>query len=162
MLLSHRARRRVAAASILAAFVLIPVLAQEAAPAPDTPPDNPADLRRQAAELRAMLEKLEKRIDRLENAAHPAEPSAAPAQPAQPEVSQASPPTPASGGAAGLLAGTTVNLLLDTYYEYNFNSPIGRANLLRAYDVSSNSFSLNQAAVVVENAPDPEAGKRWG
>jgi hypothetical protein len=55
-----------------------------------------------------------------------------------------------------------VNLYLDGYYEYNFNSPIGRANLLRAYDVSSNSFSLNQAGVVLENAPDPDQGKRLG
>ena len=34
----------------------------------------------------------------------------------------------------------------------------GRA-LLRAYDVSSNSFSLNQATMVIERAPDVEAGR---
>ena len=33
------------------------------------------------------------------------------------------------------LRGTTINLALDTYYEYNFNHPVGRVNLLRAYDV---------------------------
>src|SRR5262245_2577323 len=32
---------------------------------------------------------------------------------------------------------------LDTYYSHNFNRPIGRVNLLRAYDVTSNNFSLN-------------------
>ncbi len=58
--------------------------------------------------------------------------------------------------------GTTVDLLFDGYYGYNFNSPIGRDNLLRAYDVSSNSFSLSQAAVVLENAPDVANGKRYG
>ena len=35
-------------------------------------------------------------------------------------------------------------------------------NLLRAYDVSSNAFSLNQADIVLENAPDPGAGRRFG
>jgi len=63
---------------------------------------------------------------------------------------------------SGVLAGTTFNLGLDGYYGYNFNAPIGRVNLLRAYDVSSNSFSLNQASLVVENAPDPANGKRFG
>lgn len=57
---------------------------------------------------------------------------------------------------------TTVNVLLDTYYEYNFNHPVGRANLLRAYDVLSNNISLNQAAVIFEHTPDPADGRRWG
>ena len=57
---------------------------------------------------------------------------------------------------------TTINLTVDGYYGYNFNKPVGRVNLLRAYDVSSNSFSLNQAAVVIERAPDVEAGRRFG
>ena len=35
---------------------------------------------------------------------------------------------------------TTINLALDTYYEYNFNDPVGRVNLLRAYDVLSNEI----------------------
>jgi len=60
------------------------------------------------------------------------------------------------------LRGTTINLALDTYYEYNFNDPIGRVNLLRAYDVLSNEFSLNQADIVFEHAPDVAAGRRWG
>jgi Putative beta-barrel porin-2, OmpL-like. bbp2 len=51
---------------------------------------------------------------------------------------------------------------LDTYYAFNFNRPIGRVNLLRAYDVTSNNFSLNQANVIVESAPDPDAGRRFG
>jgi hypothetical protein len=59
-------------------------------------------------------------------------------------------------------ADTTFNVTIDGYYSYNFNRPIGGINLLRAYDVSSNSFSLNQAAVVIENAPNLEKGKRYG
>lgn len=61
-----------------------------------------------------------------------------------------------------VLRGTSVNFLFDGYYGYNFDAPIGRANLLRAYDVSSNSFSINQADLVLENAPDPKHGKRYG
>ena len=63
---------------------------------------------------------------------------------------------------ADFLRGLTINALLDTYYEYNTNSPIGRVNSLRAYDVSSNSFSLNQADVVLQSAPDLSADKRFG
>lgn len=60
------------------------------------------------------------------------------------------------------LRDTTINLSLDTYYEYNFNNPVGRVNLLRAYDVLSNEFSLNQASAVFERPTDPSAGRRWG
>src|SRR5579872_5615718 len=64
--------------------------------------------------------------------------------------------------AADVLHGTTINLGLDMYYEYNFNNPVGRVNLLRAYDVLSNEFSLNQASVVIEHAPNLAEGSRWG
>jgi hypothetical protein len=57
---------------------------------------------------------------------------------------------------------TTIDVALDGYYAYNFNHPVGRVNLLRAYDVLSNEFSLNQASVILERAPDPAAGRRWG
>jgi hypothetical protein len=60
------------------------------------------------------------------------------------------------------LKGTTVNVSMDGYYEWNFNQPVGRVNLLRAYDVSSNAFSLNQAAVIFERAPDVDDGRRYG
>ena len=55
--------------------------------------------------------------------------------------------------AADLLNGMTINAMLDGYYEYNLNAPVGRVNYLRAFDVSSNSFSLNQADLLVESAP---------
>jgi Putative beta-barrel porin-2, OmpL-like. bbp2 len=96
--------------------------------------------------------------------------SAAEATPGTTSVSTSS--QQASAGSAGLTAAesqnlaflreTTVNVGLDTYYGYNFNHPVGRVNALRAYDVLSNEFSLNQASVVLEHAPDPAAGRRWG
>ena len=52
-----------------------------------------------------------------------------------------------------------LNFVLDGYYGYNFNRPSDRVNLLRAYDVTSNSFSINQAALILERAPDPAAGQ---
>ena len=52
--------------------------------------------------------------------------------------------------------------MLDGYYEYNTDNPIGRVNYLRAYDVSSDSFSLNQADLILESAPDLSSGKRDG
>jgi hypothetical protein len=60
------------------------------------------------------------------------------------------------------LHNTTINVGLDGYYAYNFNHPVGRVNLLRAYDVLSNEFSLNQASIVFEHPVDAAAGRRWG
>jgi len=60
------------------------------------------------------------------------------------------------------LRDTTINIGLDGYYAYNFNHPVGRVNLLRAYDVLSNEFSLNQASIVFDHPPEVAAGRRWG
>jgi hypothetical protein len=57
---------------------------------------------------------------------------------------------------------TTIDVGIDTYYGFNFNDPIGRVNLLRAYDVSSNAFSLNQANIIFKQVPDPSEGRRFG
>jgi cell division septum initiation protein DivIVA len=126
------------------------------------------------------IEQLEKRVNELEaragvtrpqpatvsqaaqSAPAPAETSA---KTATAEVAQAASVSPAVSPAQTVpdfLRGTTVNFQVDGYYGYNFNAPIGRANLLRAYDVLSNAFSLNQANVVIENAPDPANGKPYG
>lgn len=138
-----------------------------------------SDLQEQVVALRALVEQLQLRVDELEKKSHvqeatalvanppPARTPSSPASSQQPiTVQQANPVSPSSGSAgsssSGFLHGTTINLLFDGYYAYNFNEPIGRTNLLRAYDVSSNAFSLNQAALVFENAPDPEGGKRFG
>jgi hypothetical protein len=110
--------------------------------------DN-ASLAREVSELRSIVNRLEARLAQLETGHEPIKQP--PAPPPAPREETASP-----------LQGSTLNFTVDGYYSYNTNAPIGRANLLRAYDVSSNSFSLNQAAVVWENAADPEHGKRWG
>jgi hypothetical protein len=38
--------------------------------------------------------------------------------------------------------GATINLGADGYNGYNLNRPVGRVNLLRAYDVTHNSFRI--------------------
>ncbi|HUE44275.1 MAG TPA: outer membrane beta-barrel protein, partial [Candidatus Sulfotelmatobacter sp.] len=117
-------------------------------------------------------------------ASAPARPAALPEAPASTAVDAATisssavtPPTqtqsPSSTPAASALQpddskilsflhDTTINLALDGYYDYNFNSPVGRVNLLRAYDVLSNEFSLNQADVVFDHPADVADGRRWG
>ena len=61
-----------------------------------------------------------------------------------------------------LPGGATLNYSFDGYYEYDFNQPIGRIIYLRAYDVLSNAFSVNQASVVFDLDPDVAAGRRYG
>ncbi len=116
-------------------------------------------------ELLDRIEQLEKRVAALERAnvalATPPTPAVVTPAVSQPPAQAISQVAPQPSG-PNLPGGTTLNFLFDGYYEFNFNQPIGRANLLRAYDVSSNSFSLNQADVVIENAPDPANGKRYG
>jgi len=63
---------------------------------------------------------------------------------------------------ANLPDGATLNYALDGYYEYNFNQPTGRANNLRAYDVLSNVFSINQADLIFDLEPDLAAHRRYG
>jgi hypothetical protein len=116
--------------------------------------EDDADLRAQVAELRALVLKMQTRIEDLERRAAPW-PVIAPSIVAPPIIATTAPASP-------IPLDTTINVVFDGYYGYNFRSPIGRANLLRAYDVSSNSFNLNQAGVVIESAPDPANGKRFG
>ena len=61
-----------------------------------------------------------------------------------------------------LPGGATLNYTFDGYYEYNFNAPIGRVNDLRAYDVLSNTFSINQADFIFDLDPDLAAHRRYG
>ncbi len=63
---------------------------------------------------------------------------------------------------AQLPGGATLNYYFDGYYGYDFNHPIGRVQYLRAYDVLSNVFSLNQAGVVLALDPSVEEGRRYG
>lgn len=150
------------------------------APASATPSDTQS-LQQEVSDLRAIVSKLQARVDDLEKKSQPTvaataqevaspatlaaqavpatDSSATPQAPAPVQAASAPPATP-SGNVVP--PGTTINFFLDAYYEYNFNQPIGRVNLLRAYDVLSNAFSINQAGVVFENAPDPDHGKRFG
>ncbi len=138
-----------------------------------------SDLRSEVEELRGMVLKLQSRIDDLEArsnspqtvlnaAAAPVLPRPLSSPTMEPPISpqlqakQTDSKSPSTGALPDFLHGTTLNFLFDGYYGYNFNAPIGRDTVLRAYDVSSNSFSLNQAAVILENAPDPDKGKRFG
>ena len=123
------------------------------------------------------IDKLERRLNVLEKkvAAEDEEAAATPQQTALPEGGGSSSPaesnareplvtTPssASNKAFSFADGTTLNFGLDGYYGYNFNHPTGRVNLLRANDPLSDSFSLNQADVIVERTPDLNAGRRFG
>jgi hypothetical protein len=113
------------------------------------------------------IDTLEQRLAALESRlAATASTPADTAKPAQTTSVGAPAPAPAEAKApepsGGFLSDTTFNMTLDGYYGYNFNRPAGRVNLLRAYDVLSNSFSLNQAAIVIERSPDPAAGRRFG
>jgi len=139
-------------------------------------PTSTEDLAKQVSELRALVLQLQAQVKALQTPPGRAQTALAPGQlspsptigdssseSSQSVLEQAPQAAPlATQKELSLLRGTTVNFAVDTYYAYNFNDPIGRVNLLRAYDVSSNAFSLNQADIVLENAPDPSIGKRFG
>jgi hypothetical protein len=48
------------------------------------------------------------------------------------------------------------------YYQYNWNRPPDRTMVLRAYDTRANTLGIQQAALVVDGAPDVEVGRRYG
>lgn len=130
-------------------------------------PAEPSPLTEHERYLVARIEQLERRLAELEArgaGAAPVEPARAATPDASPARAGPAPQElrPASAGAAGFFQEATLNFTLDGYYGYNFNRPTGHVNLLRAYDVLSNSFSLNQAAVIFERAAKPAAGKRFG
>ncbi len=89
---------------------------------------------------------------------------ATPTVPVQAAAAPATEPKSPSGRGlpANLPGGATLNYLFDGYYEYNFNDPIGGVNDLRAYDVLSNAFSINQADIILDLDPDLAAHRRYG
>lgn len=126
-------------------------------------------------DLKRQLQRIEARLDTLETEERAAEsttkashePEAANAAPIVSGVHESHTPadaTPevkaADASSLGFLRDTTLNFSFDGYYGYNFNQPIGRVNLLRVYDVSSNSFSINQASIMIEHLPT--AKERFG
>jgi hypothetical protein len=116
------------------------------------------------------VEQLQQRVAALESksAANGASPTPIPVPPALATPASSSSPTtptnPSSPETSPLAFsdGTTLNFDFDGYYGYNFNHPLGRVNLLRANDVTSNNFTLNQVGVVVERAPDLSVHRRLG
>ncbi len=162
--------------------LLVPSALQAQAPAPEPPPatqlqNQPVTTSTRDAEIRELrheLEALSQRLAALEaqgpaNIVAPAvattkakAPDALPAPVVPAPVAAATGPAAArpvltSDDAPNLafFRGTTLSFGVDGYYGYNFNAPIGRVNALRAYDVSSNSFSINQASFIVEHLATP-------
>jgi Putative beta-barrel porin-2, OmpL-like. bbp2 len=158
-------------AKTLALLVCGPIALTSSVLAQSSPSNDTASQAAQEnQDLRQLVLQLQKRVEQLERqnaqaAAAAASGAVTPSAASQEKSAQVADPTQVSSDDRALLdylKGTTVNLTLDGYYAYNFNRPIGRINLLRSYDVSSNSFSLNQATLVFERAPDVAAGRRFG
>jgi hypothetical protein len=84
---------------------------------------------------------------------------------ATPVAAVVAPASPAGGPRAAQdapLGGLQLGLTFEGFYEYNWNRPFDRVNLLRAYDTRSNSFGIQQVALVLDFAPDVDAGRRVG
>jgi hypothetical protein len=152
------------------AIALSPVLLAAAialhgqSPSPVSPPQIQRDA--EIRELHKELDDISRRLSMLESEDRTAVPGASTATETLPaaetsRVAHTAPatqpaiPPPEDSTVIDFFRGTTLNFGIDGYYGYNFNEPIGRVNLLRAYDVSSNSFSINQASVIVEHLPTP-------
>jgi hypothetical protein len=130
---------------------------------------NAPGLQDRVRELEGEVAELKRIVKELQTNSQPASgsqslPNAQLMSSAQPQSTSAeqSALTPRDRASLDFLRDTSINIGLDGYYSYNFNAPIGRVNLLRAYDVLSNSFSLNQASVIFERPPDLAAGRRLG
>jgi Putative beta-barrel porin-2, OmpL-like. bbp2 len=119
------------------------------------------ELSQEVEQLKVLVHQLQEQVSKLAGPV-PVAGSLAAAQTPVATTTAATAQTAPTRTAVNMLSGITVNALLDGYYEDNLNSPVGRVNYLRAYDVSSNSFSLNQADLIVESAADVAADKRFG
>jgi len=80
-----------------------------------------------------------------------------PSDPAEPSAAQ-----PASQESSNPFAHVQFGVTFEGYYQYNWNRPYDRVNLLRAYDTRANVFSIQQAAIIVESAPKVDEGRRFG
>jgi len=120
------------------------------------------ELEGEVAELKRIVKELQSNSKPASGA--PSLPNAQLTSSAQPQPASAENSTlgPRDRQTLDFLRDTTINIGLDGYYEYNFNNPIGRVNLLRAYDVLSSSFSLNQASVIFDRPPNVADGRRLG
>ena len=81
--------------------------------------------------------------------------------PSSPSATASAPQVPVATPSSAF-AGLSFGLTFEGFYQYNWNQPFDRINLLRAYDTRANTFGIQQAAVVLEYAPDVAAGRRYG
>src|SRR5580693_743384 len=119
------------------------------------------ELESEVAELKRIVRELQSNSPPSGSQSVPNAQLASVAQPQSVSVEQAT-LTTQDRKSLDFLRDTTINIGIDGYYEYNFNAPVGRVNLLRAYDVLSNSFSLNQASVIFDHPPEVAEGRRFG
>ncbi len=56
----------------------------------------------------------------------------------------------------------TFGTTLEGFYEYNWNDPLGRVNLLRAYDTRANVLGIQQVALLFDMTPDVSKNRRFG
>lgn len=153
--------------AIIRLFAILPLAvatwacAQSSTPGPLTPAQRDAEIR----ELHKQIDAIAARLAVLE--AKPSESNSEAVAPSSPSITSSTPATaeakpqtvalqPEDQANLAFLRGTTLNFSIDGYYGYNFNAPIGRVNLLRAYDVTSNSFNINQASIMIEHLPTTE------
>jgi hypothetical protein len=87
--------------------------------------------------------------------------ASAQAAPPPPETGS-SPSTPLQSAQPSPLSLVQLGVTFEGYYQYNGNRPFDRINLLRAYDSRANTFSIQQAAILLESAPDLAANRRFG
>jgi hypothetical protein len=118
------------------------------------------ELEGEVAELKRIVKELQSNSQAASGSQDP--PSTWLTAAAQPVTAEQATLTPQDKKSLDFLRDTTINIGVDGYYAYNFNAPVGRVNLLRAYDVLSNSFSLNQASVIFDHPPEVAAGRRFG
>ena len=149
-------------------FLVIGVLVTGAMAQDATTSSAPVDSSAEIQQLKSMVQQLQTRVSQLEKQQGIVSSSVS-ATPAAIEPADPSAPQPASQslttqdrGILDFFRDSTINVGVDTYYAYNFNAPIGRVNLLRAYDVLSNAFSLNQASLIFDHPADAAAGRRAG
>jgi hypothetical protein len=77
-------------------------------------------------------------------------------------VSPDQPIPPPGGTDEAIWSNVKFGATFEGYYQFNWNKPFDRIIPLRAYDTRSNSFSIQQAALIVDAAPDVEKGRRAG
>ena len=166
---------------VLFVFALAPVGVNA-----ETDSEQLQQLKAQVDELRTMVTGLQSRVTDLEQrnsqlqmarrsgpddaaALHTAALELRGGTTSQPALVQTNPPTaqatvpPAASPLPGTLpGGATLNYYFDGYFENNFNNPTGRVNDLRAYDVLSRTFSINQADFIFALDPDVSAHRRYG